>query len=688
MNYTTRVRWLQFLVGASLLAFLGFLTLLLLDRDSRVVPKVPEAQEILEAEGMDAQAEQLSTKFEVTRTREGIVELTIRAEKLLGLEGDVYLLEQPTLIIHHPGGKTSTVAGADGTFDMSTGTGRVEGEAHALLRGTMEVDARVLIYNDGGKVDAEGGTRFKRPGMSGRSRELSYLPGADALFLSGDVHVEGQRPGQAETTAPWTLETQRLRYHSETGEARAGEFELVSNEGILSGGRLDLWIEPEDGGLQKLIATTDAAIRIALASAEQGPSTEAWQVLVGDRIEMEPAEDGSDEPRHLLASGNARLFREGLEHALQRSLSGETIEWFRAEQPGETSRIEAAGQTVLELGSLQGGATLTASRLEATLDEFGDVHEGTAFAPVRYQGPEGTARCETADFTAAGARVVLRSETGEPAVIQLPEGRIAARRIDLWRDREELQAVDEVRTLHERSSGGNGLFAGEEPVHGTADRVVALRGEGRIRYLGAARLWQNENLIQADELEVQRDAGILEASGRVSTRSVNDDAQSAGPRVIRGAAESFVYRDAERKAVYSGDAVLEWGVDRVEADRIDLSLAEGRTLQSLLALGRVKLTNPGRFARGDQLDYDVSSKRAILIGREQPAMAQDLNNQQVVYGQTLTIEFPDGTMQLESGQGGRTWITLSPEQNPPDSAQEIRPGETRGEQRLGTSPGR
>jgi lipopolysaccharide transport protein LptA len=530
--------------------------------------------------------------------------------------------------------------------------------------------------------------------MEGEGDRLRYRSaGGGSVLLEDRVHVRGEDPegSVAEGIGRWRLETPWLLYVPSGGKVRTRAFRLESDQGVLGGEQLLLDLEGEEGRVQHLLATGAASLRIPLQGDGGPPAT---RVITGDEIEMEPAEEGGGPPRRLLARGGARLERQGGDPDTVQDLRGEEIEWLGAaggEEGAGGGRLEARGEASLLLGSAAEPALLTGSVLEAEMDREGEVRGGRASAPVRYEGPEGTARARRAVLEDGGERIVLQQGPGGLAALDLPEGRITGSRIDLWRERGEMVAEGDVRTLHTGDDGGEGLFGGDEPVHGTADRVRAFRDQGRIRYEGAARLWQEGDLLQADEVEIRREEGTLEAWGRVSSRSLvpPEDAEAA-PRPVAGTADHLHYHDGERRAVYTGGAHLEWGEDQVDADQVELFLDDDGKVERLLAHGAVEMRSPGRRASGEHLDYRAGAEQAILRGGERLATAQNLENQQVVRGETLTFDLAGGTLVVESGPGGRTWITLSPggkSPRPVEAAQESRERATSGEGSLGTSPG-
>src|SRR6185503_15970386 len=93
----------------------------------------------------------------------------------------------------------------------------------------------------------------------------------------------------------------------------------------------------------------------------------------------------------------------------------------------------------------------------------------------------------------------------------------------------ETVATGNVKSTYaeEKGKATGTMLSPAQPVHVTADQMVAKSSTGTARFSGGSRLWQGGNIIQAPLIEFDRKERILTAegqgSGRVSTVFVQAD---------------------------------------------------------------------------------------------------------------------------------------------------------------------
>jgi lipopolysaccharide export system protein LptA len=216
------------------------------------------------------------------------------------------------------------------------------------------------------------------------------------------------------------------------------------------------------------------------------------------------------------------------------------------------------------------------------------------------------------------------------------------------------------------SSGGHSpaLFEAGQEIDGTAPTLHYVSATRRAKYTGAAGVaalvWQDRNVVKADEVEFEQDSGNLSASGHVKTTFLLDKAPAAGTAATRpqasqlvensASAKTMVYGDADRHATYTGDAdspATAQGPDgTIYATRIDLYLAkEQRSLDRMTAKTSVYAQFEGqREAKGDGLTYDAATEKYVLTGVGSPASlkaregdAKDTTNCTLFRGAALTF---------------------------------------------------
>lgn len=653
MTHSPRLRRLRAILGLLVVAILGALLLLLL-RPRPVAPPAPVKDQVHAVKEEDAS--QVSIRFDFTRTLAGSIRYRVEADRVLGRRDTVYELDRPRIEAHDDQGGVTRVQGREGVLDTETDSGRITGEARAVTPSGIEVEAAALVYaGEGANLVSEGEARFRKDRVRGRADRLELDPGSHRLRLLGGVQVTGE----PEDDAPaWTLSSDRALYHTATGTVETGPFVLDGAHGRLRGDRLELEMDPDGGRLRAGTSVGNASL----------VEREGEGRMEGSRIRFHPGPAGATTAARVVATGDATLEPGAMGETRVREIRAERIDVRRREgSPGAVRDLDAAGAVQVRLGSREGAAPgeeglLQSARLQARMAPGGQVTGGTASGDVRYRGAEGRASGERAVFE--GERLRLTGSTGRPPWLISPERRVAARTLLVEQATGLFLAEGDVRTTSLRDPSG--LFDAEEgPIYGAADRLRGSRPQDEVVYEGAARLWQGDNLLQADEVRIRPDAGLLRARGRVLSRTRSATGPEGGLQMLSGRSQALDYDDSTGVATYSGEASLDLEPDRVEADRIVVTLGAARRVQRVVADGGVRLRFQEHRGEGDHLDYRPEEGTAVLEASNGLAMAQDLANQRVVKGSSLTFDLLDGRIQLRSAPGGRTWITLGDEEEAP-----------------------
>jgi lipopolysaccharide transport protein LptA len=200
--------------------------------------------------------------------------------------------------------------------------------------------------------------------------------------------------------------------------------------------------------------------------------------------------------------------------------------------------------------------------------------------------------------------------------------------------------------------------------------ALTFADRGRIaHYTDRVRIWQGENRLEGGAVDLLEAEGRLEASNDVVSTfrqtSSTQTATPAGPTadIVTVAAGTMRYQRSEGRVTYAGGVLLTQGPMRVTSDTLFVTLEEGGSgADSLQAEGRVEFRDPGRVGRGDRLFVDFGPDTIRLTGSSREATVQDEAGQQVVRGQSLTMERASDRILVESELGGRTWILLKPRQ--------------------------
>ena len=268
---------------------------------------------------------------------------------------------------------------------------------------------------------------------------------------------------------------------------------------------------------------------------------------------------------------------------------------------------------------------------------------------------------------------------------------MTANRFTVQRTTGKTVASGAVETTLRSSSGTailpGGLLSGAQPSHVVARQAVLLRDTETATFSGRARLWQGGNSVDAPVIELSQKMQTLSAHGEeacvdcvhstflassaapsgVSTRkSVNtgavSDRRSSTFRVL---SQRLQYSDAERKASFSGRVEILGSDGDVYADHADVFLTPagvhpttGAVIQAtekaqkdfprrnnvsqsaverIVAIGQVRIVQPGRHGTGSRLVYTASDGHFVLTGDSTSPPEMVDASQGSVTGQVLTF---------------------------------------------------
>lgn len=314
---------------------------------------------------------------------------------------------------------------------------------------------------------------------------------------------------------------------------------------------------------------------------------------------------------------------------------------------------------------------VTSSRqVTATFNDKGELASAEQVGDFHYQEGQREGFAERAHYNPVDESYVL---SGSPRLTD-PEHSLTADSIQISRKDSSAFAQGNVKSTYSRKAPTSGaMLASDDPVHVTGTAVTASRASGTARYT-SARLWRGADVVEAPvivfdnahrSLQAQKDA-----SRRVSSVFVQVDKNGkATPVNIRSDRLSYV--DAERRAVYSGNVLVDIEGSTITADTVQAFLlargAQGQTqsgsqLDHILAQGDIQIQQPERKATGSQLVYTAQDEKFVLTGTPQkPPSIFDAERGEIL-GDSLTFFRHDGRVLIGNGDSSHT-LTQTKEQD-------------------------
>ncbi len=293
---------------------------------------------------------------------------------------------------------------------------------------------------------------------------------------------------------------------------------------------------------------------------------------------------------------------------------------------GRLSSVHGAPEAkVVNTTPGQPDRTSTSDQIEATFLPAGGIEAIVQQGNLAYSDGERQAHADRARYTPADQMLVL---TGSP---RITDKGLATTADTLRMNRGTGDAVAEgnVKTTYSdlREQPNGALLAGASPIHVTARSMTAHRDSASATYSGDVRLWQDANVVEAHDIEFDRDRRSIVARGNgrpVSTALVQID-KSGKVTPISITSTRLTYTDDQRRAQFEGGVTAKGADVIVIAEHVDAYLAarsqnasgamkgQGQ-LDRLVAEGNVLVQEPGRKATGNQLTYMVADDKFVLSG--------------------------------------------------------------------------
>ena len=530
-----------------------------------------------------------------------------------------YAEHRNVVTMHDPAAATTLVrAGLEARAihvvqDRDRGIITLEGEAEVRLTGdtgraTVDITApHAILGNADRYMHFEGGTNIRTGEMSIVSQTATAHFGEEetaleSIELHGDVRIRstaaidgGLRESRAEeTTLQFEPATRQLRDVTLSGQSvielagpdggDGSRIESATMEIMMAPSRTEVVGLSAAGGVYLRLPVTPGdprqEIRARTLTATGTPETGLTGISLDREVEyLERNEASADR-----AAATRTVRADRLEAGVGRGLIGLLDVRFHGgvRFEDETRQAEAAAATYDLLGGTITLAPDGDAGGMATLVDGNRTFEAATLLEVALDGSRVSG--------SGGVQTVLTPPRDDPEAV-------------------EAEDADQVPALLDRTQRINIL----------ADAVDYDHDARLVTYSGQARMWQGNTSFEGETIAIDNATGGLSVTGsaRTTIQLVRVDEESGSNVLSRtdAAAESFVYDDAARHALYEGTAVLRSDYGDLKADKTDVFLqADGRTLDRLVADGAVELRLDRRWATGDALVYHEAEGRYDMEG--------------------------------------------------------------------------
>jgi lipopolysaccharide export system protein LptA len=333
---------------------------------------------------------------------------------------------------------------------------------------------------------------------------------------------------------------------------------------------------------------------------------------------------------------------------------------------------------------------IKAAELAAKFSPDGEWQQLDETGDVRFQQADRQASADRANIVRSTELILL---DGSP-VLTDSMSRTTATSVAINQKSGDIRASGGVLSTYFPSAQNSAMSLGSGPGHISAATLTGSTTSGHVIYVGHARLWQGDSVLEANQIEIWRDEKKLQATGNVvanfpqasppaqlpagpaaaaSTKAVS--ATPSGPTLWQIRAPMLTYWGDTGKAHLETGVTADSQQGSMQSRTLDVFLtpagtptkpsstsakaapasadtpAGGRQLDHALALGGVTVRQADRRGSADQAEYTASDGKFILSGG-QPTIIDASSD--TTTGHSLTFFVANDTILIDSQDGSRT----------------------------------
>jgi len=431
-------------------------------------------------------------------------------------------------------------------------------------------------------------------------------------------------------------------------------------------GSVQLKTQADKTGEARMLQTSELLLEFADAKKGEGSKLKRAETLGAGSIEWTDAAAQSGTPGAPANSEAART-----------KLKADKLEMEFGNE-GKARQLVATGKVLTERAA--GGKpvqTATAHSGVAQLLASGGWSQMDLQGAVRLREGDRSGQSDHATFVRATQTALL---TGR-ALARDATAETQAPLITFVQTTGEIRAEGGVRST-DFATKGSGAQLAAAPANISAESMQANSKTGRALYTGHARLWQGDSVMEADSIELLREARVMNAIGHVravfpqaagqsQAQTVAVQAGPKKPRLWHATAGTLTYRDAESRAHLEKNVVAQSAEQIMHAAAVDLYFTRAGKLNSNAANGSAP-ANPApgaqqvsravgtggviveqgtRKATAERGEYSATDGKFVMSGGN-PTIYDAVEG--TTTGLQLTFFLADDTIIVGSENGSRT----------------------------------
>lgn len=539
-------------------------------------------------------------------------------------------------------------------FDFGDSFGEAVGASY-------DPEARELHMNSAVKLDWRGGA--KGAPMHLESGHLVYRETASEIHLSpwarltrgtltmdaGETRIQlkGETIDVVEAVKARGADTQPARRLDFAADQLTVRFTPEIEVSKVEGDGAARLVSTSKGGVTTV---TSNRVDLDFVPSPKGSLLSRALATGRSRVESDPAPRGKIEPPNRIMSSEVielTMRANGEEIDNVKTHSPGQVEFIPVEKDGRRRRMNAERisleygdanmlrtfrgvqkvvtrtETPKKDGKVSVGITRSDDLLAGFDEKTGDMITLEQWNNFEYEEGDRRARSVRADLDNAKELITLTTQ----ARIWDSSGATTADRIVLRQASGDMVATGNVSSTRapDKKDAQGGMIGSSEPLRAQAARMTTTRRNQLIRYEEKAVMWQGATRIRGRVIVIDREKNTLRADGDVVSLMPAQDKDKKGAATTI-TADSLLYDDATKQALYRGNAKLEQPNLTMTSKQLRLFFREEKDSQGnaetkldrMFADGTVEIVERmaarTRHGSGEHSEYYLDEERLVLNG--------------------------------------------------------------------------
>jgi lipopolysaccharide transport protein LptA len=242
------------------------------------------------------------------------------------------------------------------------------------------------------------------------------------------------------------------------------------------------------------------------------------------------------------------------------------------------------------------------------------------------------------------------------AEVSSGEYEISADEISSGLDESSLEAKGEITGVFlpsENSKVSIGIFSSSQPVFISSDTMRYLTEQDRFIFKGKVKLWQEQEMLNTEELIIGKEGGELTAVKGVQTIFGFENSKGE-KKNIKITSNVMEFNPQDNKISYMQECSLDTEKILLNAESISILMKEGENeLEVITAKDTVTVKTGEYEARGEKAVYTLEDEKMVLTGK--PVLIEENGGR--TNGDKLTFIMADDRIIVEN-RGDQRSVTV------------------------------